>query len=491
MSLRTRIALLVGLTVLIASAVGGIGTSLSSRSVGQDRLDRALLDDASEFDVASPRVANQLFFVLDARRATCDLTTDETGDDFSDVVEGEGRTAGQGQNQGQVGGQRGPRLRLLPEFASTLQLVRADGISAAPCQTLPITAADTEIAAAGSGTAFRTASVDDQRYRILTQGYGDVGAIQFARSLEITEDTLRSLLVRSLVFGIIGAALAAGLGWLFARRATEPVHRLSAAAERVTTTRDLGERIEVGGAAEIRTLASSFNTMLSSLHTSRAQQQQLVQDASHELRTPLTSMRTNVELLQRHADMGHDMRAQVLRDIESELVELTDLTAELVESATEVPVDVQTASIIDLNEVATASVERARRRHHRPIELQIASDGAAAVFADATLLARAITNLLNNAVKFTKPDDEIVASVNGTDFTVTDDGPGVPLDDLPHIFERFYRATTSRSSPGSGLGLAIVKQIVDGHGGSVHANNRPEGGARIGFSLPPAAAEID
>jgi len=488
-SLRTRIALLVGLTVLVASAIGGIGTSVSSRSVGQDRLDRALLDDASQFaqfELDSSRVVNQLQFVFDARRVTCDVTADELAEPLAQP--GQAAPAVDPPN---ASGRRGNRLRLLPEFASSIQLIGMDGTSTAPCQALPITASDTEIARAGTGTAFRTASVDGERFRILTQGYADVGAIQFARSLTITEDTLRSLLVRSVLFGVIGAGLAAALGWLFARRATEPVHQLSAAAERVSRTRDLGERIEVVGPAEIRTLASSFNTMLASLDTSRAQQQQLVQDASHELRTPLTSMRTNVELLQRHANMEDAVRAEILRDVKSELIELTDLTAELVESATEVPFDVQTATVVDLHEVAATCVARAQRRHPRVIELEVANGTDAQVFADSTLLARAISNLLNNAVKFSDSDSLVVAQVVGTDFTVVDRGPGIPEHDLPHIFERFYRATTARSAPGSGLGLAIVKQIVEGHGGSVHASNRPDGGARIGFSLPPAAAEVD
>ncbi|MCL4113915.1 UNVERIFIED_CONTAM: hypothetical protein GTU68_024099 [Idotea baltica] len=144
-----------------------------------------------------------------------------------------------------------------------------------------------------------------------------------------------------------------------------------------------------------------------------------------------------------------------------------------------------------------ACVDRARRRYHRTITLRTGgtpNDTAPSgtVRGDHALLTRAITNLVNNAVKFTDDDTEIDIDVFDGSVTVSDQGPGIPAEDLPHIFDRFYRATAARSAPGSGLGLAIVHQIVVGHGGTVHAANRPEGGAQIGFSLPVVApTEID
>ena len=290
MSLRTRIALLVGITVLVATAIGGIGTSISSRNVGRDRVDQALSDDAENFRLQSPRLAEQLQFAFEARRATCD------DPDTTEPL---------------PGARRGQRLRFLPEFASNLQLVRPTGDVVTSCKELPVDATDQRIAANGFGTSYRTVTIEGDRFRVLTRGFDEIGAVQFARSLEITEATLRGLVVRSLIFGLLGAALASILGWLFAKRATDPVKRLSETAERVAQTQDLGERISVESDDEIGALATSFNTMLLSLDTSREQQQRLVQDASHELRTPLTSMRTNVELLQRHRDIDpDDLRAR-------------------------------------------------------------------------------------------------------------------------------------------------------------------------------------
>lgn len=470
MTLRTRIALLVGVTVLVASAIGGVGTAITSANVGQNRVDRALRADADTFQSQSPRLAGQLQFVFDARRATCD-GTDLDG----------GSTAGP---------RSGPanRLRYLPDFAGSLQLIRPNGTVIAACQALPISPAEFSVAASGSGAVFRTATVEGERFRLLTRGFGDLGAVQFARSLEITEDTSRALLTRSIVFGLIGAGLAAALGWLLARRVTEPVKKLSDTADRVARTQDLGERIAVEGDDEIAALATSFNTMLASLDTSREQQTRLVQDASHELRTPLTSMRTNVEMLQRHVDIDADVRARILADIGAELHELTQLTTELVDSATEVPATLELRDEVDLVAMVERCVELARRRHRRPVEVATSGADDPIVLGDEALLSRAVTNLVNNAMKFSPDDTTVRVEVAGGSVLVRDRGPGIPEEDLPFVFDRFYRSTTARSAPGSGLGLAIVKQIVTGHRGTVFARNRVDGGAEVGFVLPLMAA---
>jgi len=466
MSLRTRIALLIGVTVLLASAIGGIGTSVSSRNVGRDTVDEALLADASPFSTDRPRrLVAEVRFALEARRAACER-------DVDDGVADETEPAGNG------------RLRLLPEFASNLQVLSANGATNAACDPLPVSDQDRAIAEAGAGSAFRTVTIEGERFRVLTLGYTDLGAVQFARSLSITEDTLRNLILRSIGFGLLGAALASALGWIVAKRATEPLERLSETADRVAHTRDLGERIEVTSDNEVGALATSFNTMLTSLDTSREQQQRLVQDASHELRTPLTSMRTNVELLQRHHSIDDATRQEVLADINAELHELTMLTSELVESATEIPARMELTAEAQLAPIVQESVERARRRHRRTVNVIEVGNTDLSIRADVALLDRAITNLVNNAVKFSERTTEIDVHVSSTAVTVLDRGVGIPEDDLPQIFERFYRATVARSAPGSGLGLAIVRQVVEGHGGTVSAANRDGGGAEIGFVLP-------
>ncbi len=485
MSLRTRLGVLVAVTVLVASTIGGLGVALTSRSVGRDRLDQQLQADIAEIDPENPRLAVQLQVMLEIRRTTCtDEVADETADDSVDeaLVDTGPRAA------------RGPLDRLdrlrpfVEQFSSSMQVIRSNGSIVAGCQALPIDPSDSEIAAAESGSDIRTVSIDGRRYRLLTTGYPGVGAVQVARDMELTDSTLRGLFVRIVGFGAVGALLAGLVGWAFARRATDPIERLNEAANRIAATRDLGERIDVDGTDEVQELATSFNMMLSSLDTSREQQRRLVQDASHELRTPLTSMRTNVELLQRHRNVDPELRERVLEDIAAELGELTELTSELVDSATEIPHDLVQASVFDLAEVVEDCVERAERRHRRTITLEQTEGGPTAVHGDPSLVARAVTNLLNNAAKFCEAPGAITITRRGTAVTVTDEGPGIPEGDLPHVFERFYRATTARSAPGSGLGLAIVRQIVAGHGGSVHVQNRSTGGLEIGFSLPAAAA---
>ncbi|MEM7093178.1 MAG: HAMP domain-containing sensor histidine kinase [Actinomycetota bacterium] len=482
MSLRTRVAALIAVTVLIASTIGGIGVALSSRNVGRDRIDDELRADIAAFDANNPRLAAQLALMVEVRRAAC-----EEGADAVTGGNGAGIAATAGQRETQALNRLGRLGPVLTDFASSMQVIRSDGFVAPGCRTLPIDDREALIAESGVGTAIRTVSIDGARHRMMTAGLG-VGAVQVARDLDLTESTLRGLVTRIIGFGAIGALLAGLVGWFFARRATEPIKRLNEAANRVATTRDLGERMEVEGNDEVGTLAASFNVMLSSLDTSREQQRRLVQDASHELRTPLTSMRTNVELLLRHQDVDPTLRTQMLSDIGDELNELSELTAELVDSATEVSSNLDRMTPFDLADVVTECVERGRRRHRRDITLELSTAEESVVLGDHSLLTRALTNLINNAVKFCDADAEIIVASHGTSVRVLDRGPGIPAADLPHVFERFYRATSSRSAPGSGLGLAIVKQIVDGHGGKLHVANRTGGGLEVGFSLPLDAA---
>lgn len=507
MSLRARIALLVGVTVLIATAIAGIGTAISTRNVGRDRLDKELTADASLFSSGPQQVAARLQFAFEVRRATCSDEIEELdntqGDGTEPVADSGNRPGrqnplnpndggGNGDNSGVVLPRNG-RPVVIPEFAAAMQRISPEGRATSACLTLPISERDAEIAATGVGTSFRTISIEGERFRMLTEGYGDLGAVQFARGLALTEDTMNGILGRIVFFGLIGAVLAAGLGWVFAKRATLPVQRLSATAQRVARTRDLGERIDLERDDEIGVLASSLNEMLASLDTSREQQQRLVQDASHELRTPLTSMRTNVEMLLRHDTLDAETRARILSDINTELAELSELTAELVESATEVATTPDAATPVVLAELVGECVDRARRRHRREFTLDTLDpgDGPSAVLGDPVLLSRAVTNLINNAAKFSEPPAPIEISVSGGSVTVHDRGAGIPEADLPHIFERFYRATAARSAPGSGLGLAIVHQIVTGHGGHVTAANRVGGGTSIGFVLPVSPAQPD
>jgi two-component system sensor histidine kinase MprB len=226
--------------------------------------------------------------------------------------------------------------------------------------------------------------------------------------------------------------------------------------------------------------------MLKALGASRRQQQQLVADASHELRTPLTSLRTNIELLVKSDDMEVAEKQELLSDVTFELGELTDLVSELVELATDARVAEEPVSQVELADLVEQVAERGRRRTGRTIVV-MADDGT--IEGRPAMLERAVTNLVDNAHKWSPLDAPIEVSVREGTVEVIDHGPGIDENDRTLVFDRFYRAEDARAMPGSGLGLAIVKQVVDLHGGRVWADETPGGGARVGFQLPRTQPE--
>jgi two-component system sensor histidine kinase MprB len=258
------------------------------------------------------------------------------------------------------------------------------------------------------------------------------------------------------------------------------VTRLTETAERVTVTGDLSERIDVSGRDELSRLATSFNTMLGALEESTRAQRQLVADASHELRTPLTSLRTNIEVLASDRALPPQERGRLLSDVVEQLEEMTTLIAELIELArTErqmaEPEDVR----LDL--VVADVIERTRR--NRPGVAFRASLEKSVVRGVPGTIDRAIGNLLDNAAKWSPPGAEVEVEVRDGRVAVRDHGPGIADEDLPYVFDRFYRARDARGMPGSGLGLAIVRQIAEAHGGEVVAERAEGGGTRMVLRL--------
>ena len=256
---------------------------------------------------------------------------------------------------------------------------------------------------------------------------------------------------------------------------------LSDTAEHVRTTRDLSQRIEVTGNDELSRLARTFNAMLESLDEAAQRQRQLVQDASHELRTPLTSLRTNIEVLAtRDSGLPPEEREQLLDDVVAQLAEMTDLIAELTELAR--GEEQQTAlEEVRLDLLTEDAIRRTARNHPDvPIDADLAPTTVVGMPAN---LERAIANLLDNAAKWSPPGATVDVTLAGGELTVRDHGPGIAEADRPHVFERFYRATSARSMPGSGLGLAIVRQVAEAHGGTVVAEEAPGGGTLMRLRL--------
>ncbi|MEA5360885.1 HAMP domain-containing sensor histidine kinase [Amycolatopsis sp., V23-08] len=332
--------------------------------------------------------------------------------------------------------------------------------------------------------------IDGDRYRVWTAQRSDGGTVEVAQDSEDVEDTLGHLglwLIVVSLAGIVGATL---VGRVIARSALRPVDDLTAAAENVARTQELSAAIEVTAAGEIGRLATAFNAMLGALSRSRDEQRRLVEDAGHELRTPLTSLRNNIELLV-HAEanpqrqLSAEDRSRLLADLDTQAVELTALIGELVDLSTgERPSEVAERTAVA--DVVGSALERARSRW--PKVTFTAELTGAEVLARPAALERAVLNVLENAAKWSPPGGTVQVTTSVTPeavrVRVDDEGPGIADADLPHVFERFYRADAARALPGSGLGLAIVEQVLAQHGGRAEAARADGGGARFDLVLP-------
>jgi two-component system sensor histidine kinase MprB len=331
--------------------------------------------------------------------------------------------------------------------------------------------------------SIRTLTADGTHWRVATVPSGDGQALVIAQSLEPQERVLAKLGVVMLLFGLAGVIAAAVAGWAVARNGLRPVRKLTHAVEDIARTEDLTP-LPVEGDDEIARLAAAFNQMLTALAASRDRQRQLVADAGHELRTPLTSLRTNVDLLTQADGAGGlpaEARAELLDDVRAQIEEMTTLIGDLVELARDEPLT-HVVEPVDLSEVVYRALVRVRRRAPG-----LAFDVDAQpwwVVGEPAPLERAITNLLDNAAKWSPPGGTVTVRLRDGVLTVEDEGPGIAPDDLPHVFDRFYRSEESRSMPGSGLGLSIVRQVMERHAGSAVAGTRPSGGARLTVTLP-------
>jgi two-component system sensor histidine kinase MprB len=347
---------------------------------------------------------------------------------------------------------------------------------------LPVTREVQEVADGTRGDFFRDEEVQDVHLRVFTRRGPQGEALQIARPLTEADDTLGRL---RLVLGAVvlgGVGLAGGLGLGVSRAATRPLARLTGTAERVTRTGELHHRIPQGPDDEPGRLAAAFNEMLAALESSRDAQRQLVADASHELRTPLTAIRANIELLEHAPGIPPAERAAMLRSARGQLDDLTVLVGDLVDLARPGERPPEPPEDLRLDELVAASVRRART--HAP-DTTFALDTEPCIVAGRRAgLARATGNLLDNAVKWSPPDGTVEVRVRDGEITVRDHGPGIAQADLPHVFDRFYRAPAARGLPGSGLGLAIVKHVADDHGGTVAAEAAPGGGTLMRLTLP-------
>jgi two-component system, OmpR family, sensor histidine kinase MprB len=330
--------------------------------------------------------------------------------------------------------------------------------------------------------AYLDVTIKGYHLRELVAGGVPSGRLVVAEDLAPTDKALTRIKFWIFLIGGIGIAVAAGLAALVAAAALRPVRRLTAAAETVAETGDLSERVVVAGDDELGRLATRFNAMLAALETSVGAQRRLVADASHELRTPLTAARTNVDLL-REGRLPADEAQHALDEASVELDALTRLVSDLVELARGEERKLRIEDI-QLDDLVSGVVERAQAR--APQVRFVTALSPTLVQADPVLLERAVSNLLENAVKYSPPGAPIEVSVRGGEVVVQDHGPGIAEEDLPRVFDRFYRAAAARSKPGAGLGLAIVREAAEAHGGTATAETNASG-ARFRLALPSTA----
>lgn len=453
-SLRTRLAVMVGLAVAVAVVVTSSAAWLLTRA-----------NLYQQFDAQLQTYAHVAAKAATPADALATLHTVQRGDSGADP---------------------GHRDVLAVQF------VTADGASAGTAGApggFPPGGRARQVAAGAAALGADVEKIGSDRYRVWSVPRPGGGAVSVARNSEGIENTLAELGAWLTLAGLIGIAGAAFAGRAIAKTALRPVAELTDAAEDVARTQELAAGIRVVGSDELARLAVSFNAMLTALRSSRDEQQRLVQDAGHELRTPLTSLRNNIELLI-HAEgqervLPAEDRTRLLADLDVQSVELTTLVGELVELSTGER-EPEPVGRVDLADVLASAVERVRARYP---DVEFGVDlTSAEVDGRPAALERAVLNVLDNAAKWSpasgKVTAEVVPAEGGARIVVSDEGPGIAPADLPHVFERFYRAETARAQPGSGLGLAIVEQVVEQHRGTVRAETADGGGARFELTFP-------
>jgi two-component system sensor histidine kinase MprB len=489
MTLRTRIAAVASLSVALVVLATAVGLYLAVRSDLRGEIDSALRARARDF-IALRSVARA------QKPGSGGSLARELGIGpgaaLGKPVAGGARTGGvsfpasvflgRGAFPGHVqpapfGAASGYVQFISPQ--GTLQVPGGQGSSP---RRIPVTALDRKIAARGSGTSLTDRSVNGTRLRVLTAGLGSAGAVLIARPLTEVQKELRRLVLILVLIGAGGILLAALLGAVIARTALAPIARFTKRTETLTGSLDLSQRLDVSGRDELARLAESFNGALDALERSVEAQRHLIADASHELRTPLASLRANIQVLGEAERLPREEQESLRRDIVEELDELTALVADVVElargaAAAGAPDDVR------LDELVESAVQSARRRSDLQFELELEPT---IVSGHADRIGRAVSNLVDNARRWSPPGGIVEISLSEGMLTVRDHGPGFKEDDLPFVFDRFYRADDARKLSGSGLGLAIVRQAAEACGGSVEARNAPGGGAllRVSFGAP-------
>ncbi len=343
-------------------------------------------------------------------------------------------------------------------------------------------------------SAFRTVSLDGRPFlvedRIIRSG--NFGAIvHVAEPLDALNRTFAQTR-RAVILVLIAAAIAViGLSIVLAQQAIDPITRLSQAMREIRSDR-LHLRLNWPKRNdEIGELTQSFNDLLARLEEAFARERQFIADASHELKTPLTSINANAQMLLRWGDRDDTIRRESLETIADESASLAGMVNGMLTLAKADRGDALPKEPLSLAAVAQEAVRSAAQRAaEKGLTLDFsADDDSIVVLGDASLLRQLIGNLVDNALKFTEAgtvDVRVAGNATQAWVEVDDSGPGIPEEDWPHVFDRFYRADKahSREIPGTGLGLAIVRSIARVHNGTVTVQRGARGGARFRATFP-------
>jgi two-component system sensor histidine kinase MprB len=461
MSLRARIAAAAALAVALVVVIAAVAIYLGVRSQLRGEVDDSLRERAE----LVTRVADGLPFGMAPADRPGAAGPQGAG---PDAPRGEIRRLPAAPPE-PFGGPEGYVQVVLPSG----DVLRRPGASDA----VPVDARTREMARGeGPSETLADTEVEGTHLRVLTRARSGGGAIQLARPLDEVDRQLDRVLLVLLVVGAAGVALGAALAAGVARTALAPIGRFTRRTEELAGAPDPSQRMDAGGSDELGRLARSFNQTLDSLERSVEAQRQLVADASHELRTPIASLRANIQTLEHDERLPPEERESLRADIVAELDELTALVSDIVELAR----GTKPAALADdvrLDEIVRDVAARARARSNG-VAIEVATEPTV-VRGEPGRIQRAVSNLVDNALKWSPDGATVEIDVADGGLSVRDHGPGFAETDLPHVFERFYRADDARSLPGSGLGLAIVRQAAEAHGGEARASNAQGGGAQV------------
>jgi signal transduction histidine kinase len=320
---------------------------------------------------------------------------------------------------------------------------------------------------------------------------GVIGVLLFSSPVQSMMQGLYQLQDQMILYFLIVAGVVLVIALIFSRVITKPIAVLTRGIQRMGRG-DFSARVAVKGSGELKRLAETFNTMSEKLEVLDKSRNQFVSNASHELKTPLATMKILLESVIYQPEMEPELRTEFMTDINKEIDRLSLIISDLL---TLVQMDTKNMKLnrqnIRMAELVRDTIHNLMpmaQKRQQAIQADIQDEGE--MYADGIKLQQVVYNLMENAVKYTQPGGRIQVRLFKTgkdvNITISDNGPGIPKDDLPHIFDRFYRVDKARSreTGGTGLGLSIVKQIVLLHGGNVTVKSEEGQGATFIVELP-------